>query len=374
MAKPQLTEEDLRGKLKGTSLQRGVILFLLFTAAGFCLIFLLNRDLNVLESISYLRHVRSSFVPALISLMLLDWSLGAYRLYIFAHNVNPEVSFWDCFRANLANMFMGGVTPSQTGGGAAHLYILNRAGLPLSAGIASSVIAFLTTVMVLFLGAAASFWYFPALSFGKGSGFLRGSAPFIAFFVLLSALGVLAPVRVLQVFRLLLSPVRLLSRRTWGFLERGMDKLYEITQEYKGYMGLFLLRRTYIVLYSVILTGALYFNKFFIGYVVAEAMGLKVAFWPTVLVQVLVTFISYVAPSPGGSGIAELSSSYFMSNLIPVEATPAFAGMWRILTMYCAMAMGGLFLTQQLRRDYLKLSDRTNGPRTGGRGRRAPSP
>jgi len=131
MAKPQLTEETLRGKLKGISLQRGVVLFLLFTAAGFGLIFILNKDLNVYESISYLRHVRSSFLPVLFSLMLLDWSLGAYRLYIFAHNVNSKVSFWDCFRANLANMFMGGVTPSQTGGGAAHLYILNRAGLPL---------------------------------------------------------------------------------------------------------------------------------------------------------------------------------------------------------------------------------------------------
>ena len=373
MAKPQLTEETLRGKLKGISLQRGVVLFLLFTAAGFGLIFILNKDLNVYESISYLRHVRSSFLPVLFSLMLLDWSLGAYRLYIFAHNVNSKVSFWDCFRANLANMFMGGVTPSQTGGGAAHLYILNRAGLPLSAGIASSVIAFLTTVVVLFLG-AASFWYFPALSSGRGSGFLRGSAPFITFFVLLSALSVLAPVRVLQAFRLLLSPVRFLSRRTWRFLERGMDKLYGITQEYKGYINLFLLRRTHIVLYSVILTGALYFNKFFIGYVVAEALGLKVAFWPTVLVQVLVTFISYVAPSPGGRGIAELSSSYFMSNLIPVEATPAFAGIWRVLTMYCAMAVGGFFLTQQLRRDYLKVSGRTSGPRIEGRGRRAPSP
>ncbi|HID10958.1 MAG TPA: hypothetical protein EYP17_06620 [Candidatus Latescibacteria bacterium] len=56
----------------------------------------------------------------------------------------------------------------------------------------------------------------------------------------------------------------------------------------KGYLDLFLLRRTRVVLYSILITGILYFNKFFIGYMVARAMGLKVAFWPTILVQVLV--------------------------------------------------------------------------------------
>jgi len=351
--KPQLTEETLRRRLKGASLRRGVALFVVFTSIGFGLIFLLNKGLGVYESLSYLRHLRIEFVPPLLLLMALDWALGAYRLYIFAHQVTPRISLWDCFRANLANMFMGGITPSQTGGGIAHLYILNRAGLPISAGIASSVIAFLATVVVLFAGAAFSFWCAPVLTSGKASGFLRGSVPFIAFFVVLSVLGIFAPVWILRLFKLIVSPTQFVSRRIWELSKKGIERLHQMVQEYKGYLDLFLLRRTKVVLYSILITGILYFNKFFIGYVVAKAMGLEVAFWPTILVQVLVMFISYVAPSPGGSGIAELSSSYLMSNLIPVEATPAFAGVWRVLTMYCAMALGGFFLTQQLRRDYL---------------------
>ncbi|HMB69908.1 MAG TPA: lysylphosphatidylglycerol synthase domain-containing protein, partial [bacterium] len=86
-------------------------------------------------------------------LMVVDVWLGGLRVHHLANRLCSRVTFMDGIRADLANRCLAGITPWQTGGGAAQLYVLQRAGLPLSGGVAVGTINFLiSTVVLLILG------------------------------------------------------------------------------------------------------------------------------------------------------------------------------------------------------------------------------
>ncbi len=59
---------------------------------------------------------------------VMDLLIGAVRYQIFLRRIRPGTSLWLPIKADLANRFVGAVTPSQTGGGPAQVFILCRGG------------------------------------------------------------------------------------------------------------------------------------------------------------------------------------------------------------------------------------------------------
>ena len=57
------------------------------------------------------------------------------------------------------------------------------------------------------------------------------------------------------------------------------------------------------------------------------------------LLQTLITFLLYFAPTPGASGIAELLSAAVMSVYVPRELTPLYTLIWRFILSYCTIAL-----------------------------------
>ncbi len=60
------------------------------------------------------------------------WALNGLKFQILIKGLGADVRFWDSFRAFVANLFLGAVTPFQTGGGPLQIYILSRAGVPIA--------------------------------------------------------------------------------------------------------------------------------------------------------------------------------------------------------------------------------------------------
>jgi len=48
-------------------------------------------------------------------MLIVDLMLGSWRNHIYIQKLAPKVSHWVSFRANVANMFMGAVTPAHCG-------------------------------------------------------------------------------------------------------------------------------------------------------------------------------------------------------------------------------------------------------------------
>jgi uncharacterized protein (TIRG00374 family) len=100
---------------------------------------------------------------------------------------------------------------------------------------------------------------------------------------------------------------------------------------------------------AVLLTAAAHSNKLLAGYIVLRALNIHAPFVDVVLLQTLIVFLLYFAPTPGGSGIAEILSAAVMSIYVPRELMPSYVLLWRVLVSYLTVGFGSYVFWRWLR-------------------------
>ena len=123
---------------------RGVVTFIVLTAAGI-------GSLYWFTARGQAHQVWRSLSVPFIALAMLgaaaDILIGAERYQIFLRRIRPGTPLWLPIRADLANRFVGAITPSQTGGGPAQVYVLWRGGIPVPDALSFLLINFLSTLI-----------------------------------------------------------------------------------------------------------------------------------------------------------------------------------------------------------------------------------
>jgi uncharacterized protein (TIRG00374 family) len=96
------------------------------------------------------------------------------------------------------------------------------------------------------------------------------------------------------------------------------------------------------------LSWCMFVTRSLIGLAVLAAVGVSADAVSAMARQILQFAIIYVTPSPGGSGVAELSTLGFMAGIVPPVLMASYALLWRAATGYLAMAVGGCFVLLDL--------------------------
>ncbi|MCB9087623.1 MAG: flippase-like domain-containing protein [Calditrichae bacterium] len=329
-------------------IRRGVRWFVLFTVAGVILSLWWKSSANLLE---VLTHLNGSAVALLLPLGLLDSLLGGlrYRLF-FDGKVLPKISLWDNMRANWANMFMGAATPFQTGGGPAQFYILWRCGAKVSQSVLVSTINFAATLIFFQAASLFAMLALPPGLFGanivyavKTAFWVVGTITAAVFFLLLF------PRQSAGVISLISGIIPARFRRLHRLKERGLEKLRQGSASFGSDFREILRIKKGTLFLTVITTLALFFNKFLIGYVIARALQQAVDLTTFFGLQILHFFLIYFAPTPGASGIAEVSSVWLMAKVLPVEILLIYTVAWRFFTTYLGALAGSVVLVRETR-------------------------
>lgn len=315
----------------------GAIWFVLLSALGLLAVF---RLAPFSESVDAARHLEPWCLLAGSALAVLDWILGAARIHLYSGALHPPLRFRTSFAAGVSNIFFGGVTPSQTGGGPAQIYVLWKDGMPFAAATLSSVMCFLNTILFL-LGCAAFISLVPSdHALPAGLALLsRGTMALFAAVIGIFLLAVLAPGFFEGAFRSLLRRIppleRAISRRGWA------DSFARSLHEYHGIMAFYITRARGALVGGALLTVLIYLNKFSIAWVVLRGLGGTASFADVLRLQMIQMLIFYFAPSPGASGVAEVTSGLLMGPLLPPGSGAVFTVLWRTFTLYLGMLMGG---------------------------------
>jgi uncharacterized protein (TIRG00374 family) len=78
----------------------------------------------------------------------------------------------------------------------------------------------------------------------------------------------------------------------------------------------------------------------------------KVSLITVISIQILITFLIYFTPTPGGSGVAEGSFALIFSNFLDSSYIAPLTFYWRFLTTYLGMVIGlFIFYREILRRN-----------------------
>ncbi len=144
----------------------------------------------------------------------------------------------------------------------------------------------------------------------------------------------------------------LLPGKTEANLNRRRVFLNRVNEELQRFQGGF---RSMVrfnkrgIALTIIATQVLFFNKYLMGYVIARSIGQEVPFETFIGLQIIQLLLIYFAPTPGASGVAELSSVWLMGKLMPPSLLLIYAVLWRLATTVFGAVIGGVVLLHEFR-------------------------
>jgi uncharacterized protein (TIRG00374 family) len=223
---------------------------------------------------------------------------------------------------------------------------MRRAGVPIPVAVTATLMTFISTVLFFAIAGPTAIFFGAGKSLGS-HGNVLGLSLYDLFLGSLSVfLGIGVVLIVVIVFprlaRDLLHRVAVkISRRSTRVANRiegllkGIDQAHHSVLAFsspRGWLALFL---------ATLLSAPSHANKLLAGYVALRAVGVEANFIDVLLVQTLITFLLYFAPTPGASGIAEILSTTVMSSVyLPRELTPLYTLIWRSILSYFTLAFG----------------------------------
>lgn len=336
-------------------LRRGLEAFAAISAIGFAGLLLYGN--NFQQFLGAMGSLRWGWVLAGLAVASLDWFGGGLRLWVLTRHLDPKAPLGGSIIASGLCAWAAALTPAQTGGGPLLIYSLKRYGTPVPDAIIAVFMNFVATIVFFSIAGPLAVFLGAGRSLERHGILGQTFTLFDLFNVSLSAF-VIAGIVILTVFlfpglarHILRGAARWFETHSSPRLARWASKVKEGVDRAHDGMNAFLNARGWRVLgVSVVLSGPAYAPKLLAGYVVLRMLGIEVNFVDVLLLQTLITFLLYFAPTPGGSGLAELISAAVMSIYVPRALTPSYILLWRLVGSYLTVAVGSFVFWRWLKR------------------------
>ncbi len=337
-----------------STIRKGLMVSLALSILSVTLIFIFTKPG---ETLSALKQIEPLYLLLALGMAGIDWLGGGLRLYVLTRRITREISFTSCFQASLCNIFMGAVTPSQTGGGPAQIYILYKQGLPVTAAISVSFITFLGTVIFLVLttGTITVLGLETSISndtirmlFRYGVSIFMGIGLLVILFVTLPDL----------LSRSLRWVFNFVSRFRKQHLLRPEGRANEFINkvDHSHQILIYYIRHQWSsIMLVVLVTGVVFTAKFSVAYFIVRGLGVEAGLWEVMSIQILIILAIYFCPTPGASGAAELGSAVLMASIVPVELLTVYVILWRVIVTYLAVLMGSFVMLRSIGRETVSL-------------------
>ena len=309
----------------------GAQLFVVFSLVAY---FILFQRSSIGDSIHHLRNFDLRYFALALGLVVVDWLISGTRIMIFARMVHSSIGFGASWRSCMVHVFLAGVTPSQTGGAAAQVYVLYAEGMRvIDSTVVLFVGGFITTVIVLLFGATMLMLH-PQMIAPE----LR-TLSIISFAVYVAILGVVVltlarPNGFKRVIRWILTRIPRVRRTN------AIERISAMVDRYHDLMTGFFLRGKLVFTIGLLLTALIYVNKFLIGWVVVRGLGLHADVGQVLYLQIIPLLVFYFSPTPGSSGLAEVSTMAAMAPVLPKSYQAAYVIVWRFFTLIINMIIG----------------------------------
>jgi uncharacterized protein (TIRG00374 family) len=334
-------------------LLRGFEFSLLASLAGFGITLIYGNDFQAF--LKGVGRVNWGWVLLGVGLASLDWIGGGLRLWVVARHVHPRPSLKGMFLAGGMGAWAGYITPLNSGAGPMTMYTMRRYGVPLPVAVTSTFMSFVATILFFAIAGPLALLFGAGKSLGQRGNVLglslydlfQGSLTVVAGIGVLMAVVMFFPKHVAELIHRIAESVGRRSRRVADRLEHLRDG---IDEAHKSVIAFNSPRGWLTLVWATILSAPSHANKLLAGYVALRALGLHANFVDILLLQTLVMFLLYFAPTPGASGVGEVLSAAVMSSYVPRELTPIYILIWRLILTYFTLAFGFVVFSSWVRR------------------------
>jgi glycosyltransferase 2 family protein len=390
------------------ALVRGIQIIVTITLASFAYV-LYDAIRSEQASLSAgLTHVRPGWLLVAAVLALQEGVCGGLRIWVLGRVLWPGLRVRTAVISEFVLMFCAGVTPGQAGAAPSQVAVLAHGGMRLVDVATAELLTasctitfFIVTAVVVFALRAGGLLVVPG---GAELDVLLGISV-LAFGSALVALVIAAayPPLLKWLVRALSVPLGALARAAARAVRRvpGLRARADAALAHPGAFAARLLRavddfhhgfriymrrgkRAYAA--AQLLTFGFFCSRFAVAYFILLGLGAPttprtfVSIGPplvqVILIQALLNFALYLSPTPGASGVAEVGSNSLMSPWIKGAFELPYLVLWRLLTLFLCMFVGGVYVFRYLGTDMLEERVKQNeaAKRTLERGERGAPP
>ena len=333
---------------------KGSLWFALITICTIAGIFFYNNTGNTLKALS---NISYRYVLICFLMLFIDLMLGSWRNHIYIRKLHPGVSHWVSFRANVANMFMGAVTPAHGGAGPAQIFVYTSNG-----------VSFLNAFTIALINMGATLIFMPLAGFvaillmdtGAVSSIVPAMLKYgFTFFLLFLGVFLLAfwkPLWIGFLIKKIANGLSFLFPNKKEKFANWAEISFSNIVKYQQTCSVILKQHPYLFPLSLLITTVLYFNKYCLQYVLLLGLGVNANLIQVISIQVLIQFMIYFAPSPGGSGFAEVSISVLFGKIVPVALIPIFTLLQRSFLLFFPALIGASVIINLLRKQAQKVT------------------
>ncbi|MGW8282220.1 MAG: lysylphosphatidylglycerol synthase transmembrane domain-containing protein [Gemmatimonadota bacterium] len=332
----ELSSEE-RSPLSPRNVTIGIGLFVLFTAAGLAAVawWASRSDEKV---ISELTHASKYFLLVALLLTVLEAIAGGFGIWVLARETLPGFRIRDGLRTQLYLLFAAGVTPMQLGGGPAQYIVLRSRGLRPHDAVAVLSISWVGGMVALTLLGGGGLAYLAAA--GRiDVGAVVGTLLFTVVFLV--SIGLAITVFPSTITRLLYGVKGMRRGRVGRRVLRAAARYRRTIRLFGQSKRTAWAINTGINILMVLLRGTT-------GLAVAAALGILFPPLEGMARQMIQFAVISVAPSPAGSGVAELTTLGLMSTLVPASVLLAYTVVWRTFTSYLGVFAGACTVIRDL--------------------------
>ncbi|WP_374951303.1 YbhN family protein [Mucilaginibacter sp.] len=333
---------------------KGAFWFALITVITIAGIFFYTNTGNTVKALS---HISYKYIAICFVMLFADLMLGSWRNHIYIRKLAPAVSHWVSFRANVANMFMGAVTPAHGGAGPAQIFVYTSAGVGFIDAFAVSLINMGATLIFMPLAGFVAIMLMDTSSIsGIIPAMLKYGFSFFLLFLIAFLLAFWKPVWVGIIIKKIANGLSSIFPKRKERLAKWADNSFLSISKYQQTCSVIIKQHPFLFPLSLIITTLLYLNKYCMQYVILLGLGVNASLVQVISMQVLIQFMIYFAPSPGGSGFAEvgISALFGGGNVVPKAILPIFTLLQRSFLLFFPAIVGAYVVISLLRKHTLK--------------------
>lgn len=285
-----------------------------------------------------------------LAIVVIGWFVDGWRLAVLARAMGGRVSLLQAIRISIMGSFMAGITPFDTGGEPLKIFFLRKRGNmsmgQATAAVALAAVLHATTKFVLWAAAPiialilGVSWEMPAAA---TTVVVIGLALYAVFLVLLLA-STLWPESVVRL-AVWLFKTRLLKRVTKpGTLDKVEKKVRQTATDFRE--AVLALRSNGAPAFAALLLSVLHWALLLaVPVSLLRSMGSTASWFQVLTLSLAVYLVTGYMPTPGGSGGAEVGTVVFFSSVLPAKILGTFMVVWRAVTFYFTLMVGGLLIT-----------------------------
>jgi len=338
-------------------LRRGLELFAIISLCGVALLvgyYLIRFGDRVDVFLAPFLRLHWSWVAVGLVLASMDWVGGGLRLWVCTRHIYPGVRLQNMIVAGGFGAYGAYLTPFQSGSAPMSMWVMKRAGVPVPVALSAIFVTFIATVAFFAIAGPLAVWFGAGKSLAQ-HGLILGITLYDLFKTSLTIFGIIGvlmfmavvfPGVVKRVIQRLATRIGRRNARAAARMEKlsvGVDRAHDCMVAFGSPKGLLTL------LLAVVISAPSHANKLLAGYVTMRILGIPANFADILLLQTLISFLLYFAPTPGASGLAELTSAAVMSLYVPRELTPSYTLIWRFINSYATVIVGSLIFWYWLR-------------------------